>query len=318
MCMITTALTAGALTAVGATTAAASTATVAATTVAANMIVGAGVSAGIGAATGARGRSLALSAGIGAAAGGAFSGVGMAAGGVTTLESAGAGAAPDVFSTSPGLFAAKDAAPTLSTTMNGERFVLAGSGADAHWVPASEAAAQGGAQGAAAAAAGGGAERGAGQLASAALQLGGAGAEAYGSYRQGVEESRQLRAQAKLDEVRAGQALEAAAVEKADLARKSRQLVGKGRTAAAANGVMLEARAESAPAVWEQDAAAELAWEGAKVDYNANLEAWGYMENARQKRIAARNARRLGNLKSATSLVRGGAGAFASVYGAMA
>ena len=94
MCMITSTVTAGTLAAIGASTMAASTTAVAATTIAANAIIGAGLSAGISAATGARGRDLWTAAAIGGASAGVLSGVGMAYSGVSTAAQAANAANP--------------------------------------------------------------------------------------------------------------------------------------------------------------------------------------------------------------------------------
>jgi len=123
-----------------------------------------------------------------------------------------------------------------------------------------------------------------------------AGVSGYGQVEQAKLNQKSLDDQAKMEKIRAQQALDRAAVEKMDNARKTRQLIGKGKVAAAANGVMLESRAESLASMWEQDANAELAYDNAKIDYNAQLEAWGYRENARrlrqQGRLGVRTARR--------------------------
>lgn len=289
MCVLSSMAVAGGLTAVGLTSMASSAAAVAATTVAANAALGAGISAGIGAATGARGRQLGTAAGIGALSGGALSGLGMAAGGVTTLE---AGTATPGFnsfgtySTGGGLFG--DAATTVVS-------------------PAGSAAAPASGGALAPASSGGGAEAGASlsnaDKAQLAQSAGNAlastvqgGIQAYGSVEQAKEARKGLEDQAKFDEVRAQQALDRAALEKYDAARRNRQLVGKAKVAAASNGVMLETRAESLVNMWEQDQNAELAYDASKIDYNAQLEAWGYRENARrlreQGRLGVRSARR--------------------------
>jgi hypothetical protein len=136
-------------------------------------------------------------------------------------------------------------------------------------------------------------------------------------------ESRELETKAGLEDMRADlyalqQRAEAenAADEKRRLGRARRQLVGKGRTAAAANGVMLEGRAESSPAVFEQDAAAEMAYESAKVDYNLGIKNANHAANAAMSRLSAANyrlnaanAKRLGNLSATSAWIQGGADA---------
>lgn len=127
-------------------------------------------------------------------------------------------------------------------------------------------------------------------------------------------ESKAEQAEIKADIFDAQQVAEtnAAAAEKEQIAKRRRQLVGKGKTAAAANGVMLETRAESSPAMFEQDAAAEAAYEQGKVDYNMRMKNYTHGANAALSRMSAanyrlqgRNAKRLGNLKSTSSWISG-------------
>lgn len=150
------------------------------------------------------------------------------------------------------------------------------------------------------------------------LQLAGGAAGAVGSYQQGVQEAKELKRQAKLEETRANLAFESAAQEKRDLQRRQRQAIGKARTMAAANGVLLDNNAASSPNVYTQDALAELQYESDKIDYNTELEAYTRRENARVMRKSARTARRSGMLKSATSLITSGAAAAGTYYGARA
>lgn len=306
MCVITSAMVAGTLATVGATTMAASGTAVAVTTMAANAVLGAGLSAGVSAATGARGRDLWTAAAIGGAMGGAASGLGMAVGGVSTATttnttlSASQQLAMGATDVAPGMLnqgaevsaltnnpsaLASGALPKTTTTIGGSEGLISGVG-----------------------------ETSAATYGMMAAQLAQGGVDAYTGYQEAKEDSKSLEDQAKLNEIRAGQAQEAAALEKMDLARKQRQLKGEQKTAAAANGIMLETREESSPAMFEQDAAAELAWDNAKIDYNANLEAWGYMENARLQRRQARSIRRVGNLKVATGLIKGAVGAAGTYY----
>ena len=146
------------------------------------------------------------------------------------------------------------------------------------------------------------------------VQAAGGGAEAVGAYQQGKADAANLKAQAKDEELRAQQEIEAAEIEAKDLARRQRQTVGRGKVAAAANGVMLETRAESAPSVWEQDMAAELAWDREKLFHNAQQRANIRRYNASQLRVGAKNARRGGNLKAATAAIKGTAGLLTSMY----
>ena len=162
------------------------------------------------------------------------------------------------------------------------------------------------------------------------LKVGSAGMGLLNSYmaaqsakQSAAAESRELETKAGLEDMRADlyalqQRAEAenAADEKRRLGRARRQLVGRGRTAAAANGVMLEGRAESSPAVFEQDAAAEMAYESAKVDYNLGIKNANHAANAAMSRLSAANyrlnaanAKRLGNLSATSAWIQGGADA---------
>ena len=306
MCVITSALVAGGLATIGATSMAASTTAVALTTMAANAVLGAGLSAGVSAATGARGRDVWMAAAIGGATGGAMSGLGMAVGGVSTATTTNtflsgsqqlAMGATDV---APGML--NPGAEVAALTNNPSAITSGTLPETTTIIGTSE-----------------GIISGVGEASAAtygmmATNLAQGSIEAYTGYQEAKEDAANLKDQAELNEIRAGQAQEAAALEKMDLARKQRQLKGTQKTAAAANGIMLETRAESSPAMFEQDAAAELAWDNAKIDYNANLEAWGYMENARLQRRQARSVRRVGNLKVATGLIKGAVGAAGTYY----
>lgn len=83
--------------------------------------------------------------------------------------------------------------------------------------------------------------------------------------------------QSALSKVRATQVQRQGELSQADAARARQQTVGAGKTAFAANGVLLEGRAGSAPAMWEQDEAADLAWEQALIKINADNEVFGLL-----------------------------------------
>ena len=310
MCVLTTTLTAGGLAAIGASTAAASATAVAATTIAANALLGAGLSAGVGAATGARGRKLGMAALIGGASAGVLSGAGMALGGVTTVENV---AGATVTHQSGGLLSSAATNVSGGNEIWKEVSTPAGKTLVADVVPEASAGGVSGTTG----------SSGIGlgistpdlpTMGMMAANLGQGAFEGYAGMKESKENAKELEYQAKLNEIRAGQAQQSAEVEKMDLARKQRQLIGSGRAAAAANGVMLEGRAESSPAMFEQDAEAELAWDNAKIDYNANLESWGYMANAASQRRQAKSMRSMGRMKLASGLIKGAVGAAGSYF----
>jgi len=273
------------------TSAASSTMIVGATTAAANAALEAAAGAGIAAATGGNAGKAAL---IGAGTGGIASVGTMALGGVSTVSEI--GTAGRVFSKTPGLLSG--ATQTIQTGDKTLTLVEEGG----NLVPETAGSLNSGSASSTAA------EEGSFKLTSedkakliekaggALGQTVQAGVSGYGQVEQAKLNQKALDDQAKMEKIRAQQALDRAAVEKMDNARKTRQLIGKGKVAAAANGIMLESRAESLASMWEQDANAELAYDNAKIDYNAQLEAWGYRENARrlrqQGRLGVRTARR--------------------------
>ena len=128
-----------------------------------------------------------------------------------------------------------------------------------------------------------------------------------------------LKRQAEMERIRAGQVQSRAAVEAQEIARRRARLQGTQRTAAAANGIMLgDGRETGAADILEQDAAMEAAWDTEKMIYNANLEAWGYSENANIMRRNARTLTRSGNLAFASGLIQGGITGAAGYYSARA
>lgn len=149
----------------------------------------------------------------------------------------------------------------------------------------------------------------------AGAQLAGGAVEAHGAYQGAKEDAQTLKNQAKNAETQARQVIDSAEVEAKDLARKRRQSVGAGKVAAAGNGVMLEAREVSSPAMWEQDMQAEAAWDREKLFHNANIKADALHQQASIYRTQARQVRKSGNLKAASALIRGGIGAGLTLYG---
>lgn len=145
-------------------------------------------------------------------------------------------------------------------------------------------------------------------------QLAGATVEAIGAQQQAADTAAALKAQAESQKLQAQSEIDSAMVEAKDLARRQRLQIGKGKVAAAANGVMLESdRAESSPAMWEQDMQAEAAWDREKLFYNANQRAQLYIHNANQSLVAAKNAKRSGNLKATSAFIKGGINAATSL-----
>ena len=128
-----------------------------------------------------------------------------------------------------------------------------------------------------------------------------------------------LNKKANLENAKAQQALDNAQLEKMDMRKKQRMLQGQGRVAAAANGVMLEGdREESLASMWETDVAIEGAYDRAKVQHNADMEAWGYRQNAKLMREHGNNlvkqAKKNFNTSIWTGLGTTAVGAFGSAF----
>lgn len=98
----------------------------------------------------------------------------------------------------------------------------------------------------------------------------------------------QGRYQGALERIRAGQVQTQAEQNQVEAAKAAQQVVGEGKTAFAANGILLEGRAGSAPAMWEQDEAASLAWEQGLIKTNADNEVFGYLANAKMAEAQGR------------------------------
>lgn len=264
------------------------------TTAAVNAGIGAAAGAGISAATGGDAGRAAL---MGAATGGLVSGATMGLTGISTLSYSANGM--NMFSNSGGLIGN----PSTIVELSGKTKTA---GMLAEGAVGAKMAEQSG-SGDSALSSSGSADASVGlsnadkakliEAAGGALgQTVQSGVSGYGQIEQAKLNRKALDDQAKFEKIRAQQALDRAALEKMDNARRNRQLVGKAKVAAAANGIMLESRAESLASMWEQDQNAELAYDNAKIDYNAQLEAWGYRENARrlrqQGRLGVRTAKR--------------------------
>lgn len=128
-----------------------------------------------------------------------------------------------------------------------------------------------------------------------------------------------LNKKANLENAKAQQALDNAQLEKMDMRKKQRMLQGQGRVAAAANGVMIEGdREESLASMWETDVAIEGAYDRAKVQHNADMEAWGYRQNAKLMREHGNNLVKQAKKNFTTSIWTGlgttAVGAFGSAF----
>jgi hypothetical protein len=86
--------------------------------------------------------------------------------------------------------------------------------------------------------------------------------------------------QADLERQRAGIAKKNAEVQAHRLAVQRRMETASGLTDFAANGLLIDGDPNSAPNVWEQDMAAETAWQQEELRTQAMYEAWGFNANA--------------------------------------
>lgn len=290
----------------------------------AGLVTGGAVSGG--AALGVGGALAGTATGIGSAIGGAITGVGtgltteaFAAGASSFSSSMSAlgttvvGDALGANTLSAGAATASGAATGATTSLGATSGVAAAQSKAAldTMLASGEAASASGAASASAPSAGSTLLQEAALLANA----GSAGFSAYSAYTEGKEESAALKAQAEQARRNGQQILDSAEIEAKDLTRRQRQVIGKGKVAAAANGVMLENRAEAAPNMWEQDAVAEAAWDRSKLFTNANNKAQALFANGNEMLVQAKRARRSGNLRSVTNLIKGGAGMALNLYG---
>lgn len=131
------------------------------------------------------------------------------------------------------------------------------------------------------------------------------GMQAYSAYQTGKFNRDMNRYQASLNKQRAKISTDSAEREAADAALRRRQLVAEGKTQFAANGLLLDAEPASAPNIWEQDQAAELAIEQYDIRRNAQLAAWGFQSQAAMDEAAGDMAYASGRLGAASALVGG-------------
>ena len=139
----------------------------------------------------------------------------------------------------------------------------------------------------------------------AAAAVTAAGISAYSAHQQGKFNRDMNRYQASLNKQRAKISTDSAEREAADAALRRRQLVAEGKTQFAANGLLLDAEPTSAPNIWEQDQAAELAIEQYDIRRNAQLAAWGYNTQAVIDRSSGDMAYSAGRLGASSALIGG-------------
>lgn len=104
--------------------------------------------------------------------------------------------------------------------------------------------------------------------------------------------------QSKMNSARAARALQNGEVQQNEAAARRKQLIATGLTEFAANGLLIDAGPASAPAVWEQDQAAELAYDRLAIKENAEAEAWGFESQAKLDKTAGAMASHQGQLSA--------------------
>jgi hypothetical protein len=116
--------------------------------------------------------------------------------------------------------------------------------------------------------------------------LGGIGARfsAYQQIQQAKANKKIAGQQAALEVQRAEEARRRAAALIMERGEERRQAAGTALTAAAAAGVALDASPLDSAAMWERDQAALGAYENDKISRDAELQAWGFLNNARMLR----------------------------------
>lgn len=115
---------------------------------------------------------------------------------------------------------------------------------------------------------------------SAIFQIAGTGVSIYAAQQQGKFQKDMANYQADLARQRAKLAGENAEIQAARLAEQRRMATAAGMTEFAANGMLIDGDPNSAPNVWEQDMAAETAWQQEELRTQAMYEAWGFNANA--------------------------------------
>ena len=113
-----------------------------------------------------------------------------------------------------------------------------------------------------------------------AATLAGTGVSVYASQQQGKFQKDMARYQADLARQRANLAGQNAEIQAQRLAQQRRMETAAGMTEFAANGMLIDGDPNSAPNVWEQDMAAETAWQQEELRTQAMYEAWGFNANA--------------------------------------
>ena len=126
----------------------------------------------------------------------------------------------------------------------------------------------------------------------AVMMAAGTGVSVYASQQQGKFQKDMANYQADLAKQRAKLAGQNAEIQAARLAEQRRMATAAGMTEFAANGMLIDGDPNSAPNVWEQDMAAETAWQQEELRTQAMYAAWGFNTNASMLTAQGSMARR--------------------------
>jgi hypothetical protein len=148
--------------------------------------------------------------------------------------------------------------------------------------------------------------------ASAIFQIAGTGVSIFAAQQQGKFQKDMANYQADLARQRAKLAGQNAEIQAARLAEQRRMATAAGMTEFAANGMLIDGDPNSAPNVWEQDMAAETAWQQEELRTQAMYEAWGLNANASMLKAEGGMARKGAQLEMAGMALSGLGGAASS------
>lgn len=126
----------------------------------------------------------------------------------------------------------------------------------------------------------------------AVMMAAGTGVSVYAAQQQGKFQKDMANYQADLAKQRANLAGQNAEIQAARLAEQRRMATAAGMTEFAANGMLIDDAPTSAPNIWEQDMAAETAWQQEELRTQAMYEAWGLNANASMLRAQGSMARK--------------------------
>lgn len=144
------------------------------------------------------------------------------------------------------------------------------------------------------------------------------GVSMYSSQQQGKFQKDMMGYQSDLARQRAKLAEQNAEIQAGRLAEQRRQQTAAGMAGFAANGLLIDDASAAAPNIWEQDMAAETAWQQEEIRTQAMYEAWGLNANASMLTAQGSMARRGAALEmwgAGLSGLSGAAGAGAAIYG---